>query len=52
MNKIEELFSQLDDGVETLNKIKEQLKVYRQAILKEAFQAIDKQIELGNIIHA
>lgn len=36
--KIEELLSQLDDGVETLNKTKEQLKVYRQAILKKAFE--------------
>ena len=38
VTKIEELLSQLDDGVETLNKTKEQLKVYRQAILKEAFE--------------
>lgn len=36
--KIEEMLSQLDDGVETLNKTKEQLKVYRQAILKDAFE--------------
>ena len=36
--KIEELLSQLDDGVETLKKTKEQLKVYRQAILKKAFE--------------
>ena len=36
--KIEELLSQLDDGVGTLNKTKEQLKVYRQAILKKAFE--------------
>lgn len=35
---IEELFSQLDSGVETLKKTKEQLKVYRQAVLKEAFE--------------
>ena len=34
---IEELFSQLDNGVETLQTIKQQLKVYRQAVLKEAF---------------
>lgn len=36
--KIEELFSKLDKGVEELNKIKEQLKIYRQAVLKEAFE--------------
>lgn len=35
--QIEELFSQLDSGVETLKKIKQQLAVYRQAVLKEAF---------------
>ena len=37
VTRIEELFSQLDSGVETLKKTKEQLKVYRQAVLKEAF---------------
>lgn len=35
--RIEELFSQLDEGVETLKKTKAQLAVYRQAVLKEAF---------------
>lgn len=38
VTKIEELLSQLDDGEETLNKTKEQLKVYCQAVLKEAFE--------------
>lgn len=38
VTKIEEMLSQLDDGVETLNKTKAQLKVYRQAVLKEAFE--------------
>ena len=38
VTRIEELFSQLDSGVETLKKTKEQLKVYRQAVLKEAFE--------------
>lgn len=36
--RIEELFSQLDSGVETLRKIKQQLAVYRQAVLREAFE--------------
>lgn len=35
--RIEELFSQLDAGVETLLKLKAQLVVYRQAVLKKAF---------------
>ena len=38
VDKIEELFSKLEKGVEELNKIKEQLKIYRQAVLKEAFE--------------
>ena len=36
--KIEELFSELDKGVETLTSAREQLKVYRQAVLKHAFE--------------
>lgn len=39
VNRIEELFSQLDAGVETLKKTKAQLAVYRQAVLKEAFDS-------------
>ena len=35
--RIEELFSELDNGVETLRKTKQQLAVYRQAVLKDAF---------------
>lgn len=42
VTRIEELFSQLDSGVETLKKTKEQLKVYRQAILSEAFPTLSK----------
>jgi len=36
--KIEELFTRLDAGVEALNKVKAQLKRYRQAVLKHAFE--------------
>ena len=36
--RIEELFSELDNGVETLKKTKQQLAVYRQAVLKAAFE--------------
>lgn len=38
VSRIEEMFSQLDAGVETLKKTKAQLAVYRQAVLKEAFE--------------
>lgn len=40
VERIEEMFSQLDSAVETLNKTKQQLAVYRQAVLKEAFSNI------------
>lgn len=36
--KIEELFSELDSGVEALKTAQQQLKVYRQAVLKWAFE--------------
>jgi type I restriction enzyme S subunit len=35
--KIEELFSELDKGVEALTTAREQLKVYRQSVLQHAF---------------
>jgi type I restriction enzyme S subunit len=38
VDKIEELFSELDKGVENLETAREQLKVYRQALLKHAFE--------------
>ena len=47
--RIEELFSQLDAGVETLKKTKAQLAVYRQAVLKEAFEKVTIQVPLGSI---
>lgn len=37
VSKIEELFSRLDASVAELQTAKEKLKVYRQAVLKEAF---------------
>jgi len=40
--RIEELFSELDKGVEALQTIKAQLRVYRQAVLKEAFEGCVK----------
>ena len=40
VNKIEKLFSELDSAVETLKKTKEQLAVYRQSVLKSAFDGV------------
>jgi len=36
--KIEQLFSELDKGIENLKTARKQLKVYRQALLKHAFE--------------
>ncbi len=36
--KLEQLFSELDNGIACLKKAQEQLKVYRQAVLKQAFE--------------
>lgn len=36
--KIEALFSDLDNGIANLKKAQQQLKVYRQAVLKKAFE--------------
>jgi type I restriction enzyme S subunit len=36
--KIEELFSELDKGIEQLQTVKQQLNQYRQAVLKAAFE--------------
>lgn len=54
IQQIEELFSQLDKGVETLQTIKQQLAVYRQAVLKEAFEGkLTKSTPLkhDNLLH-
>ena len=52
--KIDELFSELDNGIENLKKAREQLKTYRQAVLKYAFEGKltqewrTQQIQAGN----
>jgi type I restriction enzyme, S subunit len=38
VSKIEELFSELDKGIENLKTAQQQLKTYRQAVLKWAFE--------------
>lgn len=47
--RIEELFSELDNGVETLKKTKQQLAVYRQAVLKEAFASCAKKVTVESV---
>jgi type I restriction enzyme S subunit len=47
VNRIEELFSELDKAVETLRTTKEQLAVYRQVVLKEAFESMENSEEFS-----
>lgn len=52
VSKIEELFSRLDSSVAELQTAKEKLKVYRQAVLKEAFdsvQANSKRVTIKSV---
>lgn len=44
VSRIDELFSELDKAVDTLNTTKEQLAVYRQAVLKGAFSNIPREM--------
>lgn len=46
---IEELFSELDKAVGTLKTTKEQLEVYRQAVLKDAFSDFEKKDSIRNL---
>ena len=49
VSRIEELFSSLDNAVETLQKTKEKLAVYRQAVLKEAFGKCPEHVAVESI---
>jgi type I restriction enzyme S subunit len=47
--KIEALFSELDKGIESFKTAREQLKIYRQALLKHAFSGkLTEQWRAGN----
>lgn len=52
VSRIEELFSQLDISVNELKTAEERLKVYRQAVLKEAFFRIDTHTAFGHIVNS
>lgn len=49
VSRIEELFSELDKAVDTLKTTKEQLEVYRQAVLKDAFSDFEKKDSIRNL---
>ena len=49
--KIEELFSSLDKGIESLKTAQQQLKIYRQSVLKWAFEGklTNKNVKEGEL---
>jgi type I restriction enzyme S subunit len=51
VTKIENLFASLDKGIADLKKAQEQLKVYRQAVLKKAFEGgfTNKSVKDGEL---
>lgn len=49
VSNIEKLFSELDKAVDTLKTTKEQLAVYRQAVLKDAFSDFEKKDSIRNL---
>ena len=49
VTRIEELFSELDSAVETLQKTRQQLEVYRQAVLKEAFAECQSTVKVNDV---
>jgi len=59
VSKIEELFSELDKGIENLRTAQQQLKTYRQSVLKWAFEgkltenkSKWKNVRLGDVANA
>lgn len=47
--RIDELFSKLDKAVETLKTTKQQLTVYRQAVLKDAFSSPCNMVQVSSL---
>lgn len=49
--KIEELFSEIDKGIEDLKRAQQQLKIYRQSVLKWAFEGklTNKNVKEGEL---
>ena len=49
VKKIEELFSSLDSGIADLKKAQDQLVIYRQAVLKKAFNLSSKKHKIEEV---
>ena len=45
VEKIEEIFSQIDAGIKNLKKTKEQVEIYRQSVLVSAFKEVSDKTE-------
>ncbi|MBK8516518.1 MAG: restriction endonuclease subunit S [Saprospiraceae bacterium] len=52
VSKIEALFSDLDNGIANFKKAQEQLKIYRQAVLKKAFDNDNKSYKIEKVCKA
>jgi type I restriction enzyme S subunit len=50
--KIEQLFSELDNGIANLKAAKDKLAIFRQAVLKKAFERKFKEVQLEQISNA
>lgn len=49
VSKIEQLFSELDHGIASLRAAKAKLDIYRQAVLKKAFEGWEETVPLGDL---
>ena len=49
VEKIEELFSEIDSGVNTLARVGEQIKQYKQSLLKSAFEKYNDSSTMGEL---
>lgn len=49
VKKIEELFTHLDSGIADLKRAQDQLKIYRQAVLKKAFDLNSKKYKIEEV---
>lgn len=50
VKKLESLFSSLDAGVANLKKSQQQLKIYRQAVLKQTFDKLTEFTSIGSLV--
>lgn len=49
LSRVETMLSKLGDGIETLKNTQQQLAIYRQAVLKDAFNACNETVALDSV---